>query len=154
MRRAAYWPAVGSALFFIVAFTGCGGAPSSPAASVSTAPATFTAKVKLRDQTVPRWNEGENCDSGHYGSLSAGSEVRIEAKGNTVAKGKIANHGIMAPRSDSGYFCDYEFAIDEVPAGMGFYTINLGEKLGHKEVSEADLKAGVELETSTFEGIK
>lgn len=133
-----------TATIALLALTGCSG---------PTAPATFTAKGKLRDQTVPRWSAGANCDSGNYGTLGEGTEVKIQSKGATVAMGKL-KHGVMAAENTSGYFCDYELSVENVPAGAGFYTVDLGDRLGHKEFAEKDLTNGVTVETSTFDGRK
>ncbi|NVM96109.1 hypothetical protein [Arthrobacter wenxiniae] len=148
MKRIITASLISSALL-AVSLTGCGssGNASAPAGGAG----TFTAKALLRDQTVPRWAEGENCDTGNVEQLGEGFEVRIKAKGETVAMGKLS-HGVMAPRASNGYFCDYQMSIDGVPAGLKFYTIELGDKLGHHEMSEQDIQAGLELRTSTFEG--
>ncbi|MCQ1994365.1 hypothetical protein [Arthrobacter sp. zg-Y1171] len=110
---------------------------------------TFTAKGVLRDRTLPGYRVGEVCDGPNVFNLQDGYEFKIQAEGKTVAMGTLPS-GTFS--KEEGNFCEFEFSVDDVPAGLGFYTIDLGERNGHKEFSEEEMRTGVVTKTEKFEG--
>ncbi|WP_461171969.1 hypothetical protein M1D93_13145 [Arthrobacter sp. Z1-9] len=101
-------------------------------------PATFEAKGKIETMTL----RNIQCNSQNVNALKAGKEVKIQAKGNTVAIGQVAGTPSFEDRSpNNGYVCIYDFTVSDVPAGEKFYTVVI-EDQGDKEVTEAQLQDG------------
>jgi hypothetical protein len=68
--------------------------------------------------------------------------VKIQAKGNTVAMGKVGP-AKLDDRSSTGdgYICSFDFTVSDVPAGEKFYTVVV-EGQGEREVTADELTAG------------
>ncbi|MDQ0241400.1 hypothetical protein [Arthrobacter bambusae] len=114
-----------SALSLAASLTGCG-------------PSTFDAKGKIEDPTI----RGAQCDSKMFRAVKTGDEVKVQAKGNTVAMGKVGTVKLDdRSAAGHGYICSFDFTVTGVPAGEKFYTVVVANQ-GQKEVSEEDLSTG------------
>lgn len=74
-------------------------------------------------------------------SMQEGKEYKITAEGRTLAIGKLGP-GVGILGSNGGVDCEFKFS-QEVPAGLKFYTLDMGEFQGHKEFSEEALSQGI-----------
>lgn len=127
-----------SALALAASAAGCGAAEAKSDTKAAETK-SFEAKGIIEDQTIP---SGSACDSQNARVLKTGDEVKIQAKGNTVAMGEVGT-ATFEDRSASGdgYVCNFNFTVSGVPAGEKFYTVVV-ENQGEKEVTEAELASG------------
>jgi hypothetical protein len=119
----------------------------------SSAPKTITAQGTITSSTPAslKYRVGGQCEGMGNDSLQEGKEYKITADGKTLAIGKFGKGvGIKGSR---GVDCEFKFSQD-VPAGMKFYTLDLGEYQGHKEFSEADLSKGITIDRIDMDGRK
>lgn len=121
-------------LLALSALTACGSASAGPQ---ETSPPTFEASGKLESYTI----RGADCTSQNARALKTGDQIKIQAKGNTVAMGEVGTAVLEDRSPNNGYVCVFDFKVSDVPAGEGFYKVVV-ENQGDKEVTEEDLKAG------------
>lgn len=99
---------------------------------------TFDAKGKIEDPTT----RGGQCNSTSVKKVKTGDEVKVQAKGNTVAIGKVGTVKLDdRSATGNGYICSFDFVVSSVPTGDKFYTVVVTGQ-GQKEVSEDDLTTG------------
>lgn len=85
---------------------------------------------------------GADCtgDSG-YEDIKTGAQVAItDSTGKTVGLGSLVADGEQV-LSDTVSGCRFTFAIPNVPAGSGFYGVEVSHR-GKVQFSESDLRAG------------
>lgn len=143
------WPFVAAIAVLAVALAGVliwphlnSDKPAKPVASAApAAAATFsvTGTVSLRaGQFITVESNGCRGQDG-YDDIEMGASVTItDANGTVVGVGQINslnNDGGMAGT------CDLSFQVDGVPAGKGFYGVEVSHRGSVKE-PEAELKAG------------
>ncbi|HTY35405.1 helix-turn-helix transcriptional regulator [Mycobacterium sp.] len=121
---------------------GCGGA--SAAASTPPMPATFTVSGDLTVADVPAMDS--SCfPSGGYADIEIGAQVTIsDANGVTVALGQLQAGTPAASSLPSRTDCMFAFTVPGVPAGKGFYGIEVSHR-GVIRYAEADITRPVRL---------
>lgn len=153
-RRRRWLPAVGAAAVLAVLIAAIvwtasdsrdpGAAPSSPASpSADTGDSLVVGgRLELRDGVAypngfANASAGTSCfGSGGYDDISGGAPVAVRVDGKTVALGRLADGKV------DGYRCTFAFLIQDVPAGLGFYTIEVSHR-GGLTYTEADLRSPV-----------
>lgn len=124
----------------------------SVTAACSSAPSSITAHGTITSSTPVTLNYqvGGECDGMGNDSMQEGKEYKITADNKTLAMGKLGKGvGIQGPSGEVD--CEFTFS-QEVPAGLKFYTLDLGEFQGHKEFSEADISKGITVDRIDLEG--
>ena len=76
-----------------------------------------------------RWKVGQDCEgSGGYSDIHVGTQVIVTSNGEIVGKGVLL--GGTARRKGTHVSCGYELLLLGVPAGRGFYKIEVGHRGG------------------------
>lgn len=139
----------------VLSVAACGGSSAddaaSPAAEATPTTEMLTADITLTSSTPVTlgYVDGDECGGMGNDAMEEGKQYRIEGGGETLVLGELpAGVAVDVP---SGVDCYFEFTA-EVPAGLGFYTIDMGEFQGSMEVSEQDLASGVQIDRIDMEG--
>lgn len=82
--------------------------------------------------------------------MQKGKQYKITAEGKTLAIGEL-DEGVGIRSAEGGVDCQFRFS-QEVPAGLKFYTLDLGEFQGHKEFSEAEISKGITVDRIDLDG--
>jgi hypothetical protein len=116
--------------------------PASAAPVAAPAPATFGIAGKLTLHGADRnLGQGVCAGNGGYGDLDRGTTVVVtDPNGTVVGVGKLD----FGRRDADGVFCEFPFHVDNVPAGLGFYGIEVSHR-GAVKFAEADLARPVAL---------
>lgn len=133
-----------SAAISLLVLAGCGGGAG--------ASDTFTAKITLTSSTPDSLNytNGGKCQGMGNDAMKEGKPWKIQAKGDTIAMGELPA-GIGVDDGPGPVDCHFVFTAD-ITAGLGFYTIDMGEHQGHIELPEEKLAEGVVLDRSDLDG--
>lgn len=99
-----------------------------------------------------KYKIGGPCQGMGNDSMQKGKEYKITAEGKTLALGKL-DEGVGIPGPRGGVDCEFKFS-QQVPAGLKFYTLDLGDFQGHKEFSEADISKGITIDRIDLDGRK
>lgn len=103
---------------------------------------TYQAKGSITVLGNVAVNGNEPCRSlSGYDDINEGAQVKVTVEGNTVALGKLE---AGSPTEMGNYACKFNFALDDVPSGKNFYSVEISHR-GALEYSEDDLTAGIEL---------
>lgn len=101
-------------------------------------PASFDlhGSLQLRDRETIR----SGClGQGGYSDIRVNVQVVV-----TDASGKTVGIGQVEKSENKGLFCDYAFVVQDVPAGLGFYGVEVSTR-GRVQYSEEQLRSGVTL---------
>ncbi|MEV4389104.1 hypothetical protein AB0J68_25895 [Micromonospora sp. NPDC049580] len=124
------------AVLLAATLTGCSSDDQKPTPAAATSNAAPTARtvagtLMLTDTDGVTWNSTTGCQGdGGYDDITPGAQVTItDAAGATVGLGKLGN-GILetAPGATSGKGCKFAFTVPDVPAGKGFYGIEVSHR--------------------------
>lgn len=93
-----------------------------------------TGVLRLRDaETVKAGCQGQ----GGFSDLNGNAQVVVtDAAGTTIALGRIVKS------TTDGRTCDYTFTVEAVPAGHGFYGVEVTRR-GRIQYTEQQLRQGV-----------
>lgn len=101
-------------------------------------PKDFDARGTLQLQH-PATVKAECVGQGGYSDIRVGVQVVVtDASGTTVGIGRVEKF------ANKGLFCAYEFLVPDVPAGLGFYGVEVSKR-GRVQYDEERLRAGVTL---------
>lgn len=79
--------------------------------------------------------DGASCfGGGGYDDISVDTQVTVSVDGKTVGLGRLG------PGLARGYTCVFDFTVPDVPAGLGFYTVEVSHR-GGLTYTEDDLGA-------------
>lgn len=118
----------------------------------SSAPKTITAQGAITSSTPASlgYRVGGPCKGMGNDSMQKGKQYKITAEGKTLAIGEL-DEGVGIRSAEGGVDCQFRFS-QEVPAGLKFYTLDLGEFQGHKEFSEAEISKGITVDRIDLDG--
>lgn len=129
-------------LLLVLALTGCGGAAVAESSSI-----TMYGQLALTDGWyAPQVGqtkkfEGPCTGDGGYDDLHAGATVTVtDADGSVVALGSLGSGRLQ---SDGSAFppCVFPFTVSDVPAGFGFYGVEVSHR-GSVPVTGEEAAAG------------
>lgn len=146
--------AIVASIGLLTATAACSSAQGNAAAKETSSPETITAKGTITSSTPASLNYrvGGPCEGMGNDSMQKGKEYKITAEGKTLAMGKL-DQGVGIRGADGRVECEFTFS-QEVPAGLKFYTLDLGEYQGHKEFSEAEISKGITIDRIDLDGRK
>ena len=143
-----------ASVVLLAALSGCGSETEQAAAAPETPAAaeTFTADITLTSSTPVTlgYEAGDSCTGMGNGSMAGGKRYTVEAKGETIEHGELPD-GVAVDAADGTVDCEFAFTVD-LPSGLGYYTVDLGEFQGHFEASEEELAEGYTIDRLDFEG--
>ena len=101
-------------------------------------PATFDlhGSLQLRDAETIR---SACVGQGGYADIREHTEVFV-----TDGAEKTIGIGQVEKAANKGLYCEYEFLVRGIPAGLGFYGVEVSKR-GRVQYSEAQMRAGVTL---------
>jgi hypothetical protein len=107
----------------------------------TTAPATLTVQGTLELHDTNLFLAGSGCaGQGGYSDIASGAAVTItNATGAMVALGRLED-----PQLASLGECTFSFSVPDVPAGDGFYGVEVSHR-GSVKYAEADLASPLTL---------
>lgn len=141
-----------ASIALVAALSGCGSDSGAAAAAPATAEAeTFTADLTLIS-SIPvtlDYANGETCSGMGNGGMEGGNRYTVSVDGKTIQHGELPYGKVV--EVDGVQECFFRFK-KELPAGLGYYTVDLGDFQGYFEASEEELAEGYEIDRVDFEG--
>lgn len=144
--------ALSASVVLLLALAGCGSDSEGQASEGgSDEPGTFTADLTLVSN-IPvtlNYGNGQECSGMGNGALKGGKRYTVAADEKTIQHGELPDGSVV--EVDGIQKCFFRFET-ELPAGHGYYTVDLGESQGYFEASQEELTEGVTMDRIDFEG--
>jgi hypothetical protein len=127
--------------------TGCAG--TSAASDTTVPPFTITGTINITGLTNSTGVEATRTCAGNgaFGELRDGTQVVVtDQAGTTIALGSVVGSHVNPADVvfDSPTKCTLNFRVDGVPAGKGFYGVEMAHR-GRSQYTEAQARAPIAL---------